>query len=486
MTKNKNIAPTAHILRGIANENHDIATMFAEVIDNALDAGSKNVSIEIGKQKDGRPESLLISDDGSGLEDLTKMVRLGDHDDHDTTEIGMWGVGGSIAMIWLGGEDSSVQIESNHRGKNRTLYVNWIECGNNKWNIKDGWETPAKAVDVPSGTNIMIRPVARRMPEGARFDALLEKLGYLYWPALKAHGIKIEIGNNKHRQRVVCWKAPEITDVVDAQIDVCGKKATIHVGIIKAGEETNRRGISIVRKHRVVEKNGGLGCGGLPYTNISGYVNLSKEWTLAKHKDKVTDEHRDELGDAIFEKIREIVEKAASRTEELELDALNANAESLLNGALGFGDKGEDLDGPRKNKPRSPIGPKPRPGRRPKIDPKEKGSSLRKKFGCLRITYEDLQDPEKWGEYSEGYVTLNLGHKAIQIARAAKDGSLELAHKAITVFVHATNREESNGQRTMPYASNGDPLEDIGILSKNACDLYERRGLYVVSEAEAS
>ena len=81
------IDPTTQTLTALRRQNITWHDMLGELIDNSLDAGATRVGIRFH----GR--NLVVTDNGSGCTDISKMLTLGSHQHLDTTKLGRYGVG---------------------------------------------------------------------------------------------------------------------------------------------------------------------------------------------------------------------------------------------------------------------------------------------------------------------------------------------------------------------------------------------------------
>ena len=83
---------------------HDMLTAPGDLVDNALDAGAKNVKIYINEDKESITQ-MLVADDGDGMDKPTlhESNRIGAAAAHNPGDNGKFGTGGSIASFTLGG-----------------------------------------------------------------------------------------------------------------------------------------------------------------------------------------------------------------------------------------------------------------------------------------------------------------------------------------------------------------------------------------------
>src|SRR5262245_9109914 len=94
------LAPKPNFLLSLANRNWHVKTAISELVDNALGklrGDAKHVKII----HDTTKRILTVFDDGNGMPHLVKAFRLGDSAGIGPEDIGRYGCGGTIAMIWL-------------------------------------------------------------------------------------------------------------------------------------------------------------------------------------------------------------------------------------------------------------------------------------------------------------------------------------------------------------------------------------------------
>jgi hypothetical protein len=86
-----------HLIRSYINEgNLTWVRVIAELIDNALDAGARNIRMDY----DRAANILVVTDDGRGCPDLGRMVALGATRPHAGVPIrsGRYGMGGKVSQ----------------------------------------------------------------------------------------------------------------------------------------------------------------------------------------------------------------------------------------------------------------------------------------------------------------------------------------------------------------------------------------------------
>lgn len=296
--------------------------ILGELIDNAFDAGATRVEISI----DGH--ELTVDDDGNGCDDIGRMLTMGKHARKSTTRLGRYGVGLKDAAWWVGGP---TRIITHHAGRRHTIRIAWDSLANRSAPMP----SVADADDGKRGTRIRFESMSkeRRFPSGTRFDSMVSELAFIYSPALKNGKQIVFRRGNREPILLKRYELPRLAETIDTTITVEGKSARVFVGIVADGVENLRHGISYTHAFRVIT-HGALGCGGLGSSRIAGWVSLGDGWTLARNKDDVT-AYKDELGEAVFEKIRPLVEKASSHALSIQSQSLADGLTSRFRGIVG-------------------------------------------------------------------------------------------------------------------------------------------------------
>ena len=136
--------------------------MVAELVDNSFDARATTVHITMSK------DQILIEDDGIGCENVADMITFGAHESGGRATSGMWGVGGTSAMIWIGKE---TRIETICNGTKQSLRIDW-----NAIKALQQWRFPRPATvpcDAKSGTKVSMLRLRSSRPDWKDISARL-------------------------------------------------------------------------------------------------------------------------------------------------------------------------------------------------------------------------------------------------------------------------------------------------------------------------
>ena len=403
-----NRAPRGSIIRSYASRSFSWKLALCEWIDNAFDAAkNKNVALSVIKIDIGK-DHVEIQDNSVGTDKLHSMVVLGDHTPHDSTQIGEYGIGAKDAMLWIGGDFSTVSIKSTHKGIKRTLRCDWQDYAR-EWDLDDPVEEVARPGDI--GTSITVTPRKRDVPAGQSWLRLVEDIGYTYSSALKK-GAKVTISGptkNAKDVEIVPWKLPDLDDVIDVKIDVNGKTARVYCGIVKPGIPNTRSGITYLSMFRVILPESAKGCGDHNLARVCGFVELGKGWKFSTNKDDIIGDAKD-LFDEVERVIKSILVRGDSIGSELKSQAFESAVADILNKGLNAKAKRDPADGKgthgRKNTAR----------KHKDAAKKNLGSTMPGEEKPPLVVHAHLGDEKGIGEVKGRSVMLNLDNNGVRAA----------------------------------------------------------------------
>lgn len=311
------ITPTTHMLAGLTERPHISWTkLVGELIDNSIDAGATEVVVEF------RGDSLSVHDNGSGIEDVSLLFRIGHRSGHGRPSTGRYGWGAKDALLLLGYQ---AKVETVRDGIETKFEVNWQAIG-------DDWETGSDPVAVevnsPSYTKITAQRLRRRRPPK---EAFMEGLGQLYYPAMCQGNVKLYVQFNRRPELVPARSRPKLDD------ERCWANESIVIigGMIRHQEDRKRQGVTVVlEQKRVVESGQRYG---LPPATPGLFFEVTLRgptWAIAKNKDGLSEKDRKRIGDHIAEHFADMIEGAAKAGENLQIQAINAELQIVASNAL--------------------------------------------------------------------------------------------------------------------------------------------------------
>jgi len=272
-------------------------SMVCELIDNAFGADADLVKVSWPGGK-----AFSIEDNGHGTSDLMKMLTLGAKRDRTSRDIGYYGVGAKLALIWLW-------------GKSRITSV----CGVGRYSVEIDWNDIAEGLaEYPSEDSIEVGSgytcdegttiqcfAERNYP---KFEDLFASISNTYTPGIEdGRSIIASVNNKPLKLKAREW--PQTTEEIDDVVIAAGREVRVRMGIVAPGiKNTYRNGFAFERSFRVI-KESLLGSGSFGASRIAARITLGHDWLLSTNKDDFAD-FQDELTDAIFERCQDLLKTA--------------------------------------------------------------------------------------------------------------------------------------------------------------------------------
>lgn len=288
--------------------------ILSELFDNALDAGADKIYAEINRA------GLSVCDNGSGIDSLQSMIRIGASGKHsDFTAIGQYGCGGKHSLLAVG---SKFQLVTRHGDRYIETEVDWMRFAKrgfhsiadplpvslerlsreNRAAMSDGWTTRVAVTGVHK----------HRSRSFSGVSSYSKTLAIRYRPALMA-GVTIVINHNgtEYALNDHPYTDPVLSDVVTTDTTVCGKAVSIRAGLTEKHIPGLTGRFLISYGPRIIEDPRDAAGQNLP-SQLYVEVGLSPDWrsSLSTLKDEVTND-RDDLLKACLEltaPLRELIE----------------------------------------------------------------------------------------------------------------------------------------------------------------------------------
>lgn len=309
-------APHPHFLLSKMRENLPWWKALGELIDNAFDHNATRVAITCSAR------AVEVVDDGTGIKSLVAALSLGNHQPSDATALGMYGVG--LKDAWLSVGDS-IEITSIYKGLESSVSLNVKDFAPPDWNAPA--PTTRDAV-TGSGTIIKLHLRPRKHQPGKE---AWSTLSWIFTPALK-QGKQIVRRVGKKKQPLAPLDLPPVNERIACEFDVRGKHVSIDIGITAEGYHIEHGPFWIQYGHRIITASS-IGAKNYSTDRLAGVIVLGKGWALTKNKDDLAD-FADELNEAVEQRIKPLLEKAQTLSEQIELSALNLEIEGALNEAF--------------------------------------------------------------------------------------------------------------------------------------------------------
>lgn len=439
--------PDTHFIDSIRNTRISYAEALSELIDNGFDAGATEIAIRFG------PDSIHVSDNGRGCEDLSAMLALGRHKKSESTRLGRYGVGLKNAAIGMG---DLLEIKSRRNGIQRKVVIGWDTLTN--------WSAVVEEIESKQvGTEISISQITKGR---VNHNQLKAQLGFTFRPALvSGKSITIDIGGV---QAVEPELMPELENVIQEEVEWGdGLSFKVMAGIIKPGQPLNMRKSFIVQyEHRVLFDTDEPCCELSASQRFIAVVELRGKWPLFKHKDGLSDK-TERLYSELYDICEPLLKAVHDEGECIELSELAAELEQGLCGVLG---RERRSNGSR-------VGPveEKETGRKRKtaeVVHINQGDSKQRNSGRSGgVVFNFGQLGSKIGQVSSTkkriQITLNQDHPAVVQWRRDRDRQL-LKHLAIALLASHQSRQHADSPQMVMPSLIGDTDHDtfINLLGK--------------------
>lgn len=307
--------PEPHYLLSMVNQGLPWWKALAELIDNGFDAKGNRVEIAV------KGRTVTIRDNGRGIADVMKSIRLGGHSPVNGRGLGMYGVG--LKDAWLSSGDR-IDIVTVHGGKKTSITVDIRD-------ISATWQGPDPLVEDTTEKPGTLITLHLRSGRNIPSEDVFKKLALVFSPAI-VQGLQIvRIVNGKSRP-LAAVPLPEFSESVQDTFDVNGKSVSINIGILKPESRMTEGPFCFAYRHRIIEASS-LGAKSMSCMAMGGMVVLGDGWEFTKNKDSIA-ENCDALEDAIYERIRHMLIKANKMAMDVQSDQIRTELESLVNAAV--------------------------------------------------------------------------------------------------------------------------------------------------------
>jgi hypothetical protein len=466
--------PKAGLLLAMQNQKWHVAGALSELVDNAFGPGRGNAS-ECHISHSIGDRTIAVFDNGQGMESLGRLFQLGNTIGHTPGDIGIYGSGGTMALLWLA---HKVDVWTMSEGRVSYDSVDWA------WHIKkdvfpvvsNSWEkatlanTPAPLFEAGHGTLIRLHLLRSRsiLPGNIRRD-----LAKNYAPALRMGRqllwTSIARGGNTTTDAIndplPMPQDPSKRVAANVVVEVDGQQhlpVRIMVGLFD-GLTQDRSHIAVSYGCRVItrtrdcysspdgaERFGGVG--------VAGWIELGDGWQpyLATTKDAIHDDSAwKALMAYIFQQIQVLLRQVDEEKLSIELQDIGISLERVFNGKVKIEvpsaaarrerEKREKLE-----KPEHPESEKPEPEakrERPMPPPGETDGSASKRAenAVTRLDLLPCTDAEMHGllcradPSRDGVdVFINSGHVAVKQAMVQRPINRLALHMMVTAHIAAT------------------------------------------------
>lgn len=462
MTLRRSTAPKPAYLRAVQNQQWTVSGALNELVDNSFGTSRGNAT-EVRLAWYIKERILTVLDNGSGIDDLTRLFQLGNTIGRGVGDIGEYGSGGTMALIWLG---RRVHVWTMRRGRVAFTTIDWnkhIQAGlfpevDPTWYRATDENTPAELLTQGHGTYIALElPHKRRISP----NTIINELAVTYGPALR-QGRKViwqsipEMtvfrDRPEHVTERILGEEIAIPNAIDLQVafELNGHRLTAYgkAGFVE-GLSVSHSSIAIGFGPRLLLRTKDCYHGDNQTFNgvgVTGYLDLADGWQpfLSTTKAVVDDAQAwDELMLQLFRQLRPLLKDAQRQACSLLLEGLQLDLQFMLNGPMDVkhaaGEDGVE-PGPEENggrwdmassqKPSGPIRIIPPPAPKAPTPP-------------LQLKLEPVSDRELQGALCRIDVqgrslggTINEDHPFVQAAMASRPPNrLAFYHLVITGIV---------------------------------------------------
>ncbi len=265
------------------------------------------------------------------------------------------------------------------------------------------------------GTTLTARPITRRIPDGSDWDDLVREIGYMYSPAIKA-GHQITMRSKKRGSAPAPaprWQLPKFDgSPIDKELVVGGKTARVFCGLVAEGEPNDRRGMTYLRRYRVIIRASQRGCGAYNISRVCGFVELDDAWKLTKNKNGIARDE-EELYAAVEDTCRPVLERAAAIGMTLAAEAFERRIADAVNAGLTAANTKALRHAPRNRT--GTIAPTGAGGRHTNARRKQDGQTFGSSGG-LKIVHDRLGPSGGIGVFLKPVIYLNLDNPCVERA----------------------------------------------------------------------
>ena len=303
----------------VAKSNMSVPVALSELVDNALDAASANVTITYSKTEG----VLCIADDGHGMPDPAVLVTPYRRADHDSTMAGRYGIGGTSGLFHLSKGEGEIVIESTHQGIGRKVRLNLGDVKKT-----DEWKAWKHACLSIPGTRITITR-CREIRVDA-FRRLESKLAVDYAPSLR-RGATITIKTDDETFAVKSFSSPNVIATKLFRVVVDDREVSGFCSLTAPGEPNPIKGWAVEYGHRFVcTVRDPAGEANLDFGRIYGEIKLPRDWPgVNDHKNGFTEDPQ-ALWEAIGDACREIIDRAVAEGGDIELKSAMDDVNAIL------------------------------------------------------------------------------------------------------------------------------------------------------------
>ena len=437
------LTPSLHSLEGMKYQRLKWHDAIAELVDNSLDAGATEITIDV------RNRHLIVIDNGCGIADVVKAATVGGREDHKSTQSGRYGVGLKDTWLYLSNELKIVSRTKNTESRIAFDTKKFVQV-DGRWMGPDPQVSPNNSGK--TGTTIDIGPwyeddPRRKPPTAECFDGLQKT----FTPAVESGACRIEVHiNGKRPVLLTPVKLPEFERSVQASFAIDGKPVAINIGIVAGDAALPLSDFWLISGHRMIEE-ACYGKGDYEGARVIGTITLGKGWGLTRNKTSI--EGIEVVSAEVFRRIEPLLRLSAERSKKLASAELLSHLEQAINQTHAIvadaREKRSPGDSSGSVKPTGTGGPRRNAS---KVDPAKPGSVTgladRPSKVIISEHYDDA-DPQMCRFTPPNKLSLNKAHEAVAW-HMKTDNRPALEVIALTALAHALDNADGSQLRLVP------------------------------------
>lgn len=340
--------PKPAFLLAMQNQKWTPAGAFSEFVDNGFGKGRGDANT-VFISHDQKNRMIQVLDNGRGMDQIGRLFQLGNTIGRTPGDIGLYGSGGTMALLWLGKAVEIWTLRAGRVNHDRVIWKHYFKADSfpvisDEWKQANISNTPTELLEAGHGTLIRIQLLDERVFYRHNVQ---RDLASTFAPAIR-HGKQLfwyNVGGKDAGEIALSDGFPDFAKAdsvsFDLTIDVRGEFLSVHgrVGIIddlpqiKSVVHVGFGPRTIIRTRDCYSSRDGaekfIG------TGVTGWLDLGEGWQpfLSTTKDEINDKPVwDELMGYVFEQIRPILSKVDKKQLAAEFDDLALHLQTALNG----------------------------------------------------------------------------------------------------------------------------------------------------------
>lgn len=341
-------SPKAGFLRALQNQRWTVAGAISELVDNSFGEGRGNASSTL-IEWNASTRTLTVLDNGQGMDALSRLFRLGDTVGRTVGDIGEYGAGGTMALVWLGRKVNVWTLRDAEVAHTSVQWEDQIRSGIFP-QVDDGWypatagNTPTDLLELRQGTLVKLEFPQKRH---VNVSNIQKELARTYGPALR-QGRRLvwrTIGRGSRGEERELHDLVELGEsrffTIDFELEGSPLVASGLVGIVP-GLTVSQSGIAVCFGPRLLKVT--KDCFRSPDTGevfagigVSGYVDLHDGWQpfLSTTKSAVDDDRAwDMLMHGLFRFLLPILEELERARRRVLFEDLALELKDIFNGRV--------------------------------------------------------------------------------------------------------------------------------------------------------